>query len=97
MSAWSCLNIPDQERFVWRHWGSDLLLYDEHSGETRLVSGWTGAVLALVQEHQPIDAEKLLAELSTVADQPDGDELRERIREAVDMLIGYEVVCDTLP
>lgn len=97
MGTWSHLSVQGQDRFVWRHWGNDLLLYDDYSGETRLISGWTGAVLALVQEHQPIDAQKLLAELSTVANQPDGDELRERIREAVEMLIGYEVVCDAVP
>jgi hypothetical protein len=94
MAEARCLRLEDQDRFVWRHWDGELIFFDDESGETRLLSGWAGAVLDLIAERQPIGIEALENELAAATDSADDTGHRERIREAVDMLrdnglIGY--------
>ena len=89
------LNEPD--RFVWRHWEGELVFFDEHSGDTRLLSGWAGPVLELIAERQPIDTEALRRDLASLAGLPDDESLRERVQEAIDMLRGFGMVSDGAP
>ena len=86
MDEAACLRLENQDRFVWRHWNGELIFFDDKSGETRLLSGWAGAVLEVIAEMQPVAVAVLERELAAAADVTDDRNLRQRIREAVDML-----------
>lgn len=88
------LRLESPDRFSWRHWDGEFVFFDELSGETRLIHGWAGAVLEVIAERQPIDIERIGIELAAEADLPLDDNLRERIREAVDTLRGFVLIGD---
>jgi PqqD family protein of HPr-rel-A system len=88
------LRLESPDRFAWRHWDGEFVFFDELSGETRLLHGWAGAVLELIAERQPIDIERIGTELATTANLPLDDDLRDRIREAVDTLRNFVLIGD---
>jgi PqqD family protein of HPr-rel-A system len=87
------LRVGDPDRFAWRHWDGELVFFDDLSGETRLIHGWAGIILERIAAGQPVSMATIESELAAAADLP-REKCRDGIRDAIDTLRGYGLICD---
>jgi PqqD family protein of HPr-rel-A system len=89
------LRLKSPDRYAWRHWDGELVFFDELSGDTRLIQGWSGAVLDLIAKRQPIGVESIERELASAMAIPQDDAFHAVIQGAVTTLRNYRLIDDT--